>query len=205
MHAETSTDSGLASEIEAAWRIYSKLLLRWQKVINLVGPSTMKVLRERHFNDSLQIHRLVPAADRWVDMGSGAGFPGLVTGLQLLRRPSACVHLIESDQRKCAFLREVSRETGAPVIVHCGRIENVLPDIGEGIQAISARALAPLSKLIELSTPVLLKGAIGVFPKGQDLVTELTGLTIDSRFVLEVHPSTTASKAGIVMVKPIGV
>ena len=191
----------LDTELEADWLVYSELLVRWQKIINLVAPSTLPMLRVRHYLDSVQIRHLVPDAKRWIDLGSGAGFPGLVTALQLKGIAGACVHLIESDQRKCAFLREVSRETKAPALVHCGRIENVLPEIAGEIQAVSARALAPLSRLIQLSTPILLAGATGVFPKGQYLVNELTEASIDSRFSLNLVASKTESQARIVLVR----
>src|SRR5208283_869273 len=105
---------------------------------------------------------------RWADLGSGAGFPGMVLALLLKGRSGAVVHLIESDQRKAAFLRAVSRETGAPAIIHMGRIEAELePLIGE-VEGICARALASLPQLVAWSREHLLKNAIGVFLKGED-------------------------------------
>ena len=190
----------LRADVELRLAIYEDLLRRWQKTINLVSHSSMAFLRTRHFNDSLQIAGLVPTATKWVDMGSGAGFPGLITAIQLADQPNARVHLIESDSRKCAFLREVSRETKAPAIVHCGRIENVLPTISDEIEAVSARALAPLSKLIELSRNFLLNGATGVFPKGREVAGELTGYALDSRFKIIMAMSKTDPDAQIVLV-----
>ena len=190
-----------ADDLNERLKIYFQLLIRWQKTINLVAPSTMANAWVRHFVDSIQILETVPNARRWVDMGSGAGFPGLVTAIQLAGVKDAAVHLIESDQRKCAFLREVSRETGASATVHNGRIEDVLSRIDDRIDAVSARALGPLSRLIELSADMLLKGAIGVFPKGQDVVRELTGYATDSRFDLQLLPSITDPRAKIVLVR----
>ena len=103
----------LPPETERRLAIYADLLAKWQKTINLVAASTLPHLWMRHFADSLQVQAAAPAAGCWVDLGSGAGFPGLVTAIRLAEEPGATVHLIESDQRKCAFLREVSRETGA--------------------------------------------------------------------------------------------
>lgn len=180
--------------------IYAELLLRWQTITNLVGSATLPAMWTRHFLDSMQVLDFVPHALTWIDIGSGAGFPGLVTAIQLAGKAQACVHLVESDQRKCAFLREVSRETGAPAIVHCGRTEAVLPDIATGVDAISARALAPLSDLIGTSARFLLTGSVGVFPKGKDVAAELTGLAMDSRFEIRLLPSKTNSEARVAIV-----
>src|SRR5580692_3450923 len=119
----------IAPEMEARLAVFADLLLKWQKVINLVSAATLPQLWTRHFVDSLQVQAVAPEVRLWVDLGSGAGFPGLVTAIALADVPGAQVHLIDSDQRKCAFLREVSRETGAPAVVHTGRIEDIAPEI----------------------------------------------------------------------------
>ena len=124
--------------------------------------------------NSLQVQAAAPAALAWADLGSGGGFPGLVTAIRLADTPGAVVHLIESDQRKCAFLREVSRETQAPTEVHQGRIETVVPTLGR-IEAVSARALAPVPILLGYAAELLEKGAVGIFLKGERLGDELTG------------------------------
>lgn len=191
----------ISGEIRARLEIYAELLLRWQGLMNLVAPSTLSDMWTRHFVDSLQILDFVPDALTWIDLGTGAGFPGLVTAIQLAGKVDACVHLIESDQRKCAFLREVSRETGVPVIVHCGRIESVLPNLAPGIAAVSARALAPLHNLIEMTSKMLLTGTVGVFPKGQDVAEELTGLALDSRFEIRLLPSKSNPGSRVVIVR----
>ncbi len=116
----------LPPETQQRLAIYAELLRKWQKTINLVAASTLPHIWTRHFADSLQVQAAAPEALIWVDLGSGAGFPGLVTAIRLADKPGAKVHLIDSDQRKCAFLREVSRETAAPAIVHDGRIESVV-------------------------------------------------------------------------------
>ena len=123
---------------------YQALLLRWQKAINLVSSSTLKNAKERHFIDSLQVLPLIlQGAKLLYDIGSGAGFPGLVIAMA---RPDLSVHMIESDERKGQFLRTVSRETSTPITVHTERIERVglsAPDV------VTARALADLTMLFD--------------------------------------------------------
>ncbi|MDE1179308.1 16S rRNA (guanine(527)-N(7))-methyltransferase RsmG [Paraburkholderia sp.] len=131
--------------------IYAGLLTKWQKTINLVAPSTLPELWERHFLDSLQVSEAVPQAKVWADLGSGGGFPGLVTAIRLADVPGAKMHLIESDQRKCAFLRTVSRENrGARRSSMSARIEEALKVLPP-LDAISARGLAPLPQLVALA------------------------------------------------------
>ncbi len=186
-------------ETEARLVVFADLLLKWQKVINLVSAATLPHLWTRHFADSLQVLAAAPQARIWVDLGSGAGFPGLVTAIGLADVPGASVHLIESDQRKCAFLREVSRETGAPALIHMGRIEDIVPQIGEPIDAVSARALAPLPQLVAYAAKFMEKGALGVFLKGQHVEGELTDSTITSRYDIKMQKSRT-SKAGWLLI-----
>ncbi len=178
----------LPPETMARFEIYAGILRKWQKTINLVGPSTLNHLWTRHFGDSLQVCAALPAARRWIDIGSGAGFPGLVTAIKLAPLDGARVYLVESDQRKCAFLRDVSRETGAPVEIHTGRAEGFLATFADPIDAISARALAPLPNLIRLAENLLEKGAIGVFPQGQNASIELTDSSLVNRFNVEEIP-----------------
>ena len=188
------------SQVETErFNIYSTLLQKWQQTINLISNNSVAGLKKRHIEDSYQTLGFAPAAIHWADLGSGAGFPGLVTAIRLIGVPGALVHLIESDRRKCAFLREVSRETGAPTHIHNGRIEDVLPSI-DNIEAISARALAPLAQLISMSEGKLLKGAVGVFLKGQDLGDELTQASMDSRFDIKLHVSRVNAASHIAVV-----
>lgn len=191
----------LPPETEQRLAIYAELLAKWQKTINLVAASTLPNLWMRHFADSLQVQAAAPIARAWVDLGSGAGFPGLVTAIRLAGDPRAKVHLIESDQRKCAFLREVSRETGAPAVIHPGRIEEVVAEIDAPIEAVSARALAPLPKLLHYAGTFLEKGAIGVFLKGQDVAFELTEDAISSRYRITLRDSVTSPSSRLVIVE----
>ena len=170
-------------------QIYADLLLRWQTTINLVAPSTLPHLWTRHFADSLQVQAAVPDARRWVDFGSGGGFPGLVTAIVLADLPGAEVHLVESDKRKAAFLRGVSRETGVAVHVHAERIEAFVAAHDAPVDAVSARALAPLPQLLTFAQRFIEQGAVGVFPKGQTADTELTGLDPSHRFAIDSRPS----------------
>lgn len=183
--------------------VYEKLLLKWSKVKNLVAPSTLSGLWMRHFVDSLQllpIARDYGQALRWIDMGAGAGFPGLVLAMALADQPEAKVYLVESDHRKCAFLREVSRETGIRTEIVNERIENVVGNL-PSVDCITARALAPLAQLIEYALPQLEKGAVGLFPKGQHIDMELTNDTIFSRVDLSFVPSLTGEKSRIMVVR----
>ncbi len=186
--------------IEAELSLYEELLRRWQAKINLVAPNTLDEIWLRHFADSAQVLAAAPQAKVWADLGSGAGFPGLVTALLLKDRPGARVHLIESDQRKAAFLRAVSRETGAPVSVHAERIERVLPSLAGTIDAVSARALAPLGKLIELARETLEKGAMAVFLKGEEWQDELTAAQALGSFNVETIQSRTHPRARLIVV-----
>lgn len=182
-------------------QIYADLLIKWQRTINLVSPATLPHLWVRHIADSAQVLDCAADARIWVDIGSGGGFPGLVTAIRLAGQAGAKVHLVESDQRKCAFLREVARATGAPAEVHVGRIEAVLPGLNDVVNAVSARALAPLHQLVGYTEKLLEKGAIGVFLKGQDVDKELTDIAKYSRFSTELKQSKTHQDARIVIVK----
>jgi 16S rRNA (guanine527-N7)-methyltransferase len=180
--------------------LYADLLRRWQAKINLVAPNTLGELWLRHFADSAQVQAAAPEARIWADLGSGAGFPGLVTALLLKGQSGANVHLIESDQRKGAFLRAVSRETSAPAQIHIGRIETILPELEGSIEAVSARALAPLPDLVRLTANSLEKGAKGVFLKGEDWREELTPLEPETNFSFSTIDSRTHPRARLILV-----
>lgn len=190
----------LPPSIIARFDLYAELLRKWQKTINLVAPSTVPHLWTRHIADSLQVQAALPQAKLWADLGSGGGFPGLVTAIRLAETPGARVHLIESDQRKCAFLREVSRETLAPVIVHNARIEQSLDDLDVSIEAVSARALAPLPLLVAYAGNCLAKGAIGVFLMGQEADQEVKALSAAGRYRIIARASVTASASRLLLI-----
>lgn len=152
---------------------YVELLRRWQPAQNLISPKTLDQIWRRHIADSAQLVALFPKGRRWLDLGSGAGLPGIVTAILLSDETDVKVHLVESNQRKCAFLRTVIRETGAPALVHEGRIESVLKRWADPVDYVSARALASLSVLLDLAEPVLRAGAVAAFHKGEDFDGEL--------------------------------
>ena len=181
--------------------IYHDLLLKWKSVKNLISNKTYDDIWRRHFQDSAQILELAPNAQSWIDIGSGGGFPGLVIAILLFEKTKCKVQLIDSDHRKCAFLRNVSRETGVLVDVHCGRIEDILPKLAQP-DVISARALAPMRQLLDWSAPFIEKGTIGLFLKGQDVDKELTDISIYSNFKMKMVESKTDPKARIVVVTP---
>jgi 16S rRNA (guanine527-N7)-methyltransferase len=121
----------------------------------------------RHVKDSMQLLPLAPTAKRWLDIGSGAGFPGLVIAIQLYGVPGAEVHCVESDKRKCAFLADVVRETGVPAVIHARRIEDLDADSLFPVDAVTARALTALPGILKMTRPYLDRGAVGLFPLGR--------------------------------------
>jgi 16S rRNA (guanine527-N7)-methyltransferase len=179
------------------------VLRQWQRRINLIAPSTLQQLWTRHVADSLQLVALAPQARTWVDLGSGAGFPGLVIACALADLPGACVHLVESNAKKAAFLREATRETAAPVVVHAMRIADFVKKNDVLFDAVTARALAPLVDLLAAAYPLLKSGACGLFPKGQDVGAELTEAAKCWSIQASLMPSRTDAKARIVVIKGI--
>lgn len=164
-----ATDHGVSRETLDRLRLFADRLTRWNTRINLVAPSTIADLWQRHIADSAQLVPLAPLeATRWLDLGSGAGLPGLVVAAL---RPDLHMTLVESDQRKAAFLRTVSREMGLAPQVLAARIEALdplHPDV------LSARALAPLPRLLDLAARHAGQDTVLLFPKGAGVVSELT-------------------------------
>lgn len=172
-------------------RAYEALLLKWQKSINLVSSATLTHLWQRHMWDSAQLAALAPVeAKRWLDLGSGAGFPGLVVAVLLRERAGFTMDLVESDQRKCVFLSEAARAMSIQVRVHACRIEDMKPAEGDSsADIISARALAPLSQILTWASPFWGKATIGLFPKGRGVTDELTESRKDWIFEAEAIAS----------------
>ncbi|MBY0612862.1 MAG: 16S rRNA (guanine(527)-N(7))-methyltransferase RsmG [Beijerinckiaceae bacterium] len=192
-------DRHVSRETSERLEIYATLLVKWQARINLIAETTATSIWRRHFADSLQLRRIVPDALRWIDMGSGAGFPGLVVAIDLADDPAAHVHLIESNGKKCAFLREVVRETGARATIVDSRIEQAMPAFSARcVDVVTARALAPLTILLGYSEQVLKTGARGLFLKGQDVEQELTDSTKCWNLDYQLHRSETDPDARIV-------
>lgn len=159
-------------ETIARLETHRRLLAEWSERMNLVGPKEIEAFWQRHALDSAQLIKFAPQAKRWVDLGSGAGFPALVVAAFLADTQGAAVHLVESTGKKAAFLRTVAEEAALPVKVFSERIEGF--GAGEGpYDVVTARALAPLPRLIPYAKPILDRGAIGLFHKGADLDAEL--------------------------------
>ncbi|ODA68023.1 Ribosomal RNA small subunit methyltransferase G [Methyloligella halotolerans] len=178
---------------------YLELLHEWQSWTNLVAKSTLPDVWTRHFADSAQLTSLAPQARLWLDLGSGAGFPGLVVAILKSDEPDFQMHLIESNQRKCRFLQEVADATEAPVEIHPVRIENFRrSSLSEAPQVISARALAPLPKLLGLAEPLFGDDTRGLFLKGRDAGKEIEDAKAEWRFESETHPSLTSKESSIV-------
>jgi 16S rRNA (guanine527-N7)-methyltransferase len=150
------------------------LLLVWQEKFNLVSKQSLPLVWSRHISDSLQLLDLMPEAKVWADFGAGAGFPGIPIGCAIAGRPGAKIHLVESVGKKANFLREAVQVTGIPGDVHHIRAENFGDSIGDKIDVVTARALSPLKTLCDLAFPLIARGAVAIFPKGQDVEAELT-------------------------------
>jgi len=176
-------------------------LLAWQRRMNLVASSTEATLWTRHVADSLQLLALAPDARTWVDLGSGGGFPGVVIACALAGIPGAHVHLVESSGKKAAFLHEAVRATGVPATVHATRIEDFVKKAPDSIDVITARAVAPMPKLLALAYPLLKTGTLGLFPKGRDVARELTEAAKCWKIQASLSPSRTDPKAQIVIVR----
>jgi 16S rRNA (guanine527-N7)-methyltransferase len=180
------------------------LLLTWQQTTNLIAPSTIPHLWTRHIADSLQLLELAPDARIWIDLGSGGGFPGLVIACALGDKPGAAIHLVESNAKKAAFLREAQRLIGAPAIVHAERIEDFAGSFSSPANVVTARALAPLNSLLELAFPLLARGrAIGLFPKGQNAEEELGEARRNWNIKVNLVPSRTDPGGRIVVVQTL--
>lgn len=193
----------VSRETLARLDVFVDSLLAWNAHTNLIGASTVPHLWTRHIADSLQLLDLAPNARVWVDLGSGAGFPGLVIACALADTPGARVHLVESTGKKATFLREAARLTGAPAVVHAERIERFVEVFSGPVDVVTARALAPLKLLLDQSVSLLKTGALGLFPKGQDVDAELTEATKYWNIKVNLAPSRTDSKGRIVVVQAL--
>lgn len=193
----------VSRETEARLDRFVGLLLEWQQRINLIAPSTEPILWTRHIADSLQLIALAPEARIWVDLGSGGGFPGLVIACALAERPGAKMYLVESIQKKARFLSEAARSIGAPVEVHAERIADFVGHAPGRVDVVTARALAPLGKLLKETYPLLKTGAKGLFLKGQDVDAELTEASKCWTIQADLVPSCTDPRSRIVVVNHV--
>lgn len=158
---------------------YESLLLKWSSSLNLVAKSTLSNIKPRHFDDSLQLVPFLKPADKIVDLGTGAGFPGMV-----LAMCGFDVTLVDSDQKKCVFLENVSRETKTATKIVCSRVEEFVSD--QKFDIVCSRGVASLSKLIDISEHLVIKNhSKGIFLKGENVDIEL--LDISSHRIQKTH------------------
>jgi 16S rRNA (guanine527-N7)-methyltransferase len=191
----------VSRETERRLDMFVELLLLWQQKFNLVASSTLPLLWTRHVADSLQLLALAPQARVWVDFGSGAGFPGIPIACALTDEPGAMVHLVESVGKKANFLREAVRVTGVPAEVHQERVEKFAESCAETVHVVTARALSPLKTLCDQVFPLIERGALGLFPKGQDVDAELTEAAKYWRLEASIVPSVTSPAGKIVVLR----
>ena len=183
----------VSRETQQRLKQYFDLLIQWQSSINLISPATVDQAWQRHFIDSLQIMDVVGEAETVVDIGSGAGFPGLVVAVLMAERGSGRVHLVESNGKKCAFMNAVIRATGlkdagVQVEVVNNRIEKALPSVPRP-DVVTARALASLNDLLTLTETFFSKGSVGVFPKGRGHEEEIEAAKLNWRFDCDLTKS----------------
>ena len=190
-------------ETEARLAILVDLLGRWRKLANLVSAASFAEAWTRHVADSAQLLALAPEARRWLDLGSGAGFPGLVIAIQLADVAGARVHCVESDRRKCAFLREAARATGAPAQIHPVRVEALDPAAVGPVDAVVARAFAPLPRILEFARVWIARGAVGVFPRGRSVAAQLEALSVPPDLAIDLVASKIDPHAAILRVRNV--
>ena len=175
------------------------ILTDWNTRMNLVGPSALADFWGRHVYDSAQLLRLAQHRRVWADLGAGAGFPGIVLAILLKGVPGGRVHLIDSQAKRTRFLSEVVEQLDLPAAVHTGRAEELDPP--EGLQIVTARAFAPMAKLLQFAYPYLRPGAIGLFLKGRDVENELATALQTWNFQGTLHPSLSDPTGRIVQIE----
>lgn len=179
---------------------FEQVFLKWNSRINLVAASTRDDAWNRHILDSAQLLRMAPAANRWVDLGSGGGFPGLILAFLLADRTGSTVQLIESNRKKASFLQTVTGQFDLPAHVHARRVEECYPLVSEP-QIVTARALAALPLLLDLAAPWLRAGATALFHKGRDYRNEVKESAQRWSFDLVEHTSMVDPEGVILEVK----
>lgn len=176
---------------------FQTLLAEWNEVMNLVGPLTIATYWTRHALDSAQLIPLARDAKTWADLGAGAGLPGVVLAILLKGRAEAKVHLVESMTKRCRFLDVVSKDLDLPVQIHNARAE----DLKLTVNIVTARACAPMTKLLGFAEPYLRNGAVGLFLKGQDVEAELAEARKAWTFDSDLRTSQSDPRGRIVQVK----
>ncbi len=188
--------SDVPRETHNRLRAFTRLLTHWNRRINLTADADQDAIWRRHILDSLQLAPLMGKPTAAIDLGSGAGFPGLVLALAT----GVPFTLIEADRRKAAFLSEAVRLTGASATVHVGRIEDARL---QPAPLVTARAVAPLTRLLTLAAPLLTAEGVCLFPKGVSAETELTAAVLQWQMTVERFPSRTAPRSTIFRISEI--
>lgn len=189
-------------------QIYHDLLVKWQRVQNLVAPATLSAIWSRHFADSAQLYPYLNLKlgepKVLADMGAGAGFPGMVLAIMAVDAADLQVHLIEANGRKCAFLKDVARQTGVHVEIHNCRIESFANESSiPVVDVVTARALKPLGQLLDLGHFAFVNGATGLFLKGQSYADEIEEAAQTRVFEAEIFESLTEPNGRIVRLSNI--
>ena len=190
----------VSRETETLLDRFVEVLLLATERQNLIGPSTIPTIWTRHIADSLQLLDLAPDAKTWAEFGAGAGFPGIPIACALKDRPGAQVHLVESVGKKAAFLNEAVAALGIPAQVDHMRAEDFPKRHEDSVDVVTARAVSPLKVLFGLAFPLIERGAIGLFPKGQDVDAELTEAARYWIVEAKKAPSKTSPDGSIVIV-----
>ena len=191
--ARTGASAAQVADLEQ----FRAMLSDWNERINLVSAGSLAEFWPRHVLDSAQLLGIVPAARTWADIGAGAGFPGLVLAILLKGEAGAKVHLVESVAKKCRFLEAVSDALALPTQVHNVRAEN----LALKVDVVTARAVAPLGRLLGFAKPYLAKGAVGLFPKGRGADAEISDARQAWRFTCNVTPSLSDPEGRILKVE----
>jgi 16S rRNA (guanine527-N7)-methyltransferase len=198
--ASFAAAAGASPQAIADLERYRSYLIEWNEKMNLVGPATLDIFWSRHAWDSAQILPLAPEALTWADLGTGAGLPGIVLAILGKERPGFHVHLVDSLAKRCRFLTEVVNGLSLPASVHNSRAE----DLSLTVDIVTARACAPLSRLLGYAQPYLRRGAQALFLKGQDVASELEDAARAWDFDADVSPSLSDARGRIVRIRRLG-
>lgn len=185
--SEFQNTLGLSAAQMDAFDHWKSALSHWNKRINLVGKHTLSAFWERHALDSAQVFNRAPeSAKIWIDLGSGAGFPGIAMAIMGAKREGFHVHLVEANNKKASFLRQMVRELDLPATVHATRAEDIS---GLACDIVTARAFAPLPRLMEYAAPFWADHTIGLFLKGAQVQAEIDAAHLDFSFSHTITPS----------------
>lgn len=190
-------DTGATAAQMADLEAFRVRVAETNEVMNLVGPATVPAFWSRHALDSAQLRDLEPDALTWADLGAGAGFPGVVLAILLKDRPGAKVHLVDSLTKRCRFLREIVDALGLPAEVHDARAESLRLKV----DVVTARACAPMDKLLAFAQPYFALGAEGLFLKGEAVAQELADARHGWRFEADLIPSQSDARGRIVRIR----